>query len=293
MENKKHDKELTSTEEQELFSKLEFSYSKSKEDVWGALEGLMDDEPAQAAPVAKPARIIRMNWASMSIAASMVLLLSYGLFARFYTTTISVAAGEFTSHILPDGSEVHLNAASSITYSPYWWKFDRKVKLAGEAFFEVEKGEKFSVHSEFAITEVLGTKFNIYAREGDYEVFCETGKVGVSSDFSKQVVLTPGQSVRLERSQLEIRNTEESKEAILSWRNNEFNYNTTPLSKVFDDLERHYGITIKLEEENIASEGYTGAFPRPKTVKEALAVIQVSDWTYEKTGENSFLIKKK
>lgn len=293
MKNNEQEKDLTSAEEQELFSKLEFSYSKSKEDVWGALDSLIDDSPEQMASVAKPAKVIRMSWLSMSIAASLVLLLSYGFFARFYSTTISVDAGELTSHVLPDGSEVHLNAASSITYSPYWWRFNRKVKLQGEAFFEVEKGEKFSVHSEFAVTEVLGTKFNIYARDGDYEVFCESGKVGVS-DLSRQVILGPGEFVRLKRTPFEKESAEDLKSSILSWRLNQFIYNTTPFPKVFDDLERHYGITIQLEEEEIANKEYTGNFNRPEKIENALEAILLGyALTSEEIGNDTFLIKKK
>ncbi len=294
MENKEHDKDLTSAEEQALFSKLEFSYSKSKDDVWAALNDVIEAEPKEIAAPEKEAKVIRMNWFSMSVAASMVLLLSYGLFARFYTKTIAVGAGEFTSHVLPDGSQVHLNAMSSVKYAPYWWKFDRKVRLEGEAFFEVEKGERFSVHSNLGITEVLGTKFNVYARGLDYEVFCETGKVGVSNAYAGQVVLLPGEFVSLNIEKPEKENATETKASILAWRNNEFSYNTTPLSKVFADLERQYGVTITLANDNIANEEHTGIMKRPKTVQEALDVLQAgAEWLYEKTGEKTYLIKMK
>lgn len=293
MENKEHDKDLTSAEEQALFSKLEFSYSKSKDDVWATLNDVIEGDPKEIVTPEKEAKVIRMNWFSMSVAASMILLLSYGLFARFYTKTIAVDAGEFTSHVLPDGSQVHLNAMSSIKYAPYWWKFDRKVMLEGEAFFEVEKGERFSVHSALGITEVLGTKFNVYARDLDYEVYCESGKVGVSNAYADQVVLLPGESVSLNIEKLEKENAEDTKAAILAWRNNEFNYNTTPLSKVFADLERQYNITIELSEDGFATEGYTGTMTRPETVDKALEkILLVFDLEYEKKGESTYLIKK-
>ncbi len=293
MENKEHDKDLTSAEEQALFSKLEFSYSKSKDDVWESLSDTIEGEPKEIAAPEKQAKIVRMNWFSMSVAASMVLLLSYGLFARFYTKTIAVEAGEFTSYVLPDGSQVHLNAMSSIKYAPYWWKFDRKVNLEGEAFFEVEKGDRFGVHSDLGVTEVLGTKFNVYARGLDYEVYCESGKVGVSNEYADQVVLLPGEFVSLNIEKPIKENAAETKASILAWRNNEFNYNTTPFSKVFADLERHYKITIELEDERIANEPYTSTIKRPKTAEEALKTILLSyGWGYEKNG-NTYLIKMK
>ncbi|OEK00126.1 hypothetical protein BFP97_00725 [Roseivirga sp. 4D4] len=293
MENNKRDKDLTSAEEQKLFSKLEFSYAKSKDDVWAGLNDLIGEETKEELPV-KEGKLVRMNWVSMSIAASMVLLLTYGLFARFYTKTVEVGAGEFTSHVLPDGSQVHLNAASSIKYAPYWWKFNRKVKLNGEAFFEVEKGERFTVYSSLGTTEVLGTKFNIYARGLDYEVYCESGKVGVSNEFSDQVVLLPGESVKLNIERLEKEDANAEKEAILAWRNNEFNYNTTPFSKVFSDLERHYGVRIELEDESIANEEYTGVIERPKSAIEALKTILVGyNLAPSEKGRQTYLIKRK
>ncbi len=292
MENNKRDKDLTSAEEQKLFSKLEFSYAKSKDDVWAGLNDLIGDEAKDEPPV-KEGKVVRMNWVSMSIAASIVLLLSYGFFARFYTKTIEVGAGEFTSHLLPDGSQVHLNAASSIKYAPYWWRFDRKVRLEGEAFFEVEKGERFTVYSSLGTTEVLGTKFNIYARDLDYEVYCESGKVGVSNEFSDQVVLLPGESVKLNIERLEKEDANAEKEAILAWRNNEFNYNTTRLAKVFADFERHYDITIELEDESIANEEHTGVMKRPETLKGALETILITaNLSYDKKGK-IYLIKRK
>lgn len=294
MENKEHDKDLTSAEEQALFSKLEFSYAKSKDDVWATLNDVLEDKPKERVAPEKEAKVVRMNWVSMSIAASMVLMLSYGLFARFYTKTIKVEAGQFASHTLPDGSQVHLNAVSTIRYAPYWWKFNRKVTLEGEAFFEVEKGEKFSVHSDLGITEVLGTKFNVYARGLDYEVFCETGKVGVSNEYADRVVLMPGEFVSLNIEQPEKESAEEAKASILAWRNNEFNYNTTPMSKVFADLERQYDINIELAEDGFATEGYTGTMTRPETVEGALdAILAVYNWAYEKKGESTYLIKMK
>lgn len=290
MENKEHDKDLTSTEEQALFSKLEFSYAKSKDDVWAALDDMLEDEPKETVAPEKETKVIRMNWVSMSIAASMVLMLSYGLFARFYTKTIQVEAGQFASHTLPDGSQVHLNAVSTIRYAPYWWKFNRKVTLEGEAFFEVEKGERFSVHSDLGITEVLGTKFNIYARGLDYEVFCETGKVGVSNEYTGQVVLMPGELIRLNIEKPQKENAEEAIDEVLAWRNNEFRYNTTPYSKVFTDLERHYDITIKLENDSIAENAHTGVMERPETAED---VFELLGLRYETTDKKTYLIKMK
>ena len=290
MKNNKHEHNLTPDQERDLFSKLELPYSRSKSEVWDSLEEITTRSSPQTQ--AKSAKIIFSNWTSLSIAASVVLLIGFGLFANLYTTTIKVAPGEFRTYTLPDGSEVHLNAESTISYAPYWWNINRGVQLEGEAFFEVAKGNKFSVHSDLGTTEVLGTTFNILARNDEYQVYCVTGKVKVSSDLSNHVILKPGEFVKLDRTGLLNPIDEVAEESILSWRLNKFIYNTTPLTKVFEDVERHYNIRINLNIDNIDQYHYTALFKRSATVEETLEIICHSfDLTFEKDSDNSYVIK--
>ena len=81
-----------------------------------------------------------------------------------------------------------LNSASSLSYYPFWWSFDKKAELNGEAFFEGEHAKNFTITSDKAETTVLGTSFNIYARDNDYQVTCVTGKVKVLALISKDEV---------------------------------------------------------------------------------------------------------
>ena len=168
MKDKKDKSDLTESHEQELFSNLEFTYSRSKTDVWNSLEDMLGNEPEAQEENEKPEELTKEDGAEItefiaeeppkrskvvsikrmfiSIAASVVLILSAGLpIARLYPTTVHLSPGEFASHTLPDGSEVHLNAATTLSYHPYWWKMNREVKLQGEAYFVVAKGKKFTV----------------------------------------------------------------------------------------------------------------------------------------------------
>lgn len=284
----------SNTGEEQLFSKLELSYKKSKADVWSELSSMMDEAPAKAEATVVSPKAKSISWIPLSIAASIVLFLSFGLFARLYTTTVEVGAGELSSHTLPDGSIVHLNAVSSIHYNPYWWRFNREVGLEGEAFFEVEKGERFTVISKLGATQVLGTKFNIYARGDAYEVFCETGKVQVSDSQLDKVILLPGEFAEIKANKVAKSTEQVQSIAVLAWRRGQFMYNTTPFAKVFSDLERQYDVIIKIEDQSIATENYTGIFERPEQVEEALKIISFGfDLTFEKKADGSYLIKKK
>ncbi len=186
-------KKLTPEQEPAFFDKLEVPYQRSKAEVWEKLSAAMDDKAVAEQKSARKIIPLSRKSTSLSLVASFLLLIGVALFARFYTKTVRVNSGQFVSHTLPDGSQVHLNAATEIAYAPYWWRFSRKVSLKGEAFFEVAKGKKFQVISERATTEVLGTSFNIRARGNVYEVYCATGKVRVKALQGNEIVLVPGE----------------------------------------------------------------------------------------------------
>lgn len=279
-------------EEKEFFSNLEFSYSRTKEDVWASLDQKLDRKDTETT---KPqARVIPMKRIWLSVAAAVALILTSGLFARFYTTSVSVSAGEFTSHTLPDGSEVHLNAETTLSYNPYWWRFERKVAMEGEAYFVVAKGERFSVISNQGSTEVLGTEFNVYARGEVYEVYCKTGKVKVSNaSASASEQITPGESARVSKSAvLKLRKAGQEEE-VLSWRSGRFVYNNTPLTKVFEDLERHYAIEINLASKSIGKITHTFT---PERSSGAEAILQslglAKNLNIEQQEPGVFLISK-
>lgn len=271
--------------ERELFSKLSVNHSREKEDVWAAIEQNLDNGPSK-----KPKRRPLRPWA-IGVAASVSLLICVGLFARFYTIQIEVKAGETAKHILPDGSVIHINSASFVNYPQYWWAFSREINLEGEAFFEVEKGAKFQVKSPQGTTQVLGTSFNIYARNQSYQVFCATGKVKVETSTAEEVTLSPNQFVELTEEGLIKQENNKKKEEILSWLTGRFIYNTTPLRKVLQDFERYYGTRLIVNIENLDEYFYTGLFNRSIPLEKALEVVCYSfDLTLEKKSDETFMI---
>jgi transmembrane sensor len=279
-------------EEQEkaLFSQLKPNYSKNKEDVWSTLEKtVVQNQTVQK----KKTRTIRLVWIKYAAAASILIVIGLGLFARLYATTIDVPTGQTSQHTLPDGSIIYLNSESSINYHPYWWSFNREVELDGEAFFEVEKGESFRVLSEMGSVEVLGTSFNVYCRSDKYAVYCKTGKVRVRDPHSNEVILTPEQfvSANAETNTLQLKDNVNT-DQVMSWRLNKFLYNTTPITKVLEDFERHYGIRINTDIDNIDELHYTGLFMRDIGAQKALDIISFSfELNVEKNGENTYLVK--
>ncbi len=209
--------------------------------------------PAAASP--KVTRRFSISYIAMAAAASVALLLYFG-WGWFGGQTVQVGAGENLVYQLPDASSVHLNAGSEIAFSSRKWSEERQVKLQGEAFFEVEKGNAFIVTTDNGQVEVLGTSFNVYSREDRFRVACSTGRVQVSSG-QKSVLLTPGESCYLSAAGDLVKVTAVEKET--AWRKGVFQFENQPLAEVFGELERQYKVTIEATPE-ILQQLYTGAF---------------------------------
>jgi transmembrane sensor len=109
---------------------------------------------------------------------------------------VTAPAGTQQTVTLAGGSEVHLNGATTLTYPRGWGALPfgeapvRRVRLAGEAFFEVTSGRPFRVQTANATVEVLGTAFNVRARRQDgmptTDVTVRSGQVRVSAQARTQ-----------------------------------------------------------------------------------------------------------
>ena len=207
----------------DLNQSLSIPYSKSREEIWETLS----KETVEKEPLTKPVRLMRRRL--LRLAAMIVLVVGSGVILRYYHYTVVSAPGEMSAFYLPDGSEITLAAGSEASYYPLWWSVSRIVTLKGEAFFKVQKGEKFSVRSERGITSVLGTSFDIYARNDNYRVVCYTGKVNVEARKSnKQIVLTPGEKAEIDLAG-DISFSKENKTGrYIAWLDNQFVFTSAP-----------------------------------------------------------------
>jgi len=247
MEEKEH-KNAKFEEQLKLFENMEVPYKKTKEEVWVAI--------SQKIAVPPTRRIISLNLTKW-VAAALIIITSTLGFMRFYTTTIYTTNGEHLAYTLPDNSNLRLNAGSSISYAPYWWMFKRTLSLEGEAFFEVEKGSRFIVNSTLGYTEVLGTSFNIYARDTTYHVFCKTGKVGVyTADYEQSIVLSPNEKGILKNKVL-TKEVEADEKSSMGWINNQFYFNNVNLVQVLEELERQYNVKIDFDREVLSKQVFS------------------------------------
>ncbi|MCD4710741.1 MAG: FecR domain-containing protein [Bacteroidales bacterium] len=269
-----------------FFSGAKIPWKKSKAEVWQDLEELMTKEDRSPELVRRflPGK----QW--LALAASLVLLLSVTGFMKFYSMKTFCPQGVHTSLQLPDGSKVDLNASTHLTYHPYWWFISRQVKLEGEAFFRVEKGNKFQVVSSSATTEVLGTTFNVFARGEDYIVTCHTGSVRVTEAISgSAVTLSPNERGVMEHSGGFNVTQVESSRTSPGWTGNLIMFASTPLRLVFDEIERQYDIVIETPE--VMQQLYSGNFSLDQPVEIILSLLCLPfDLAYERQTGKKYLV---
>ena len=187
-----------------------------------------------------------------------VLVIAFGIY--FYTTTLDkytkTVASQQKTVVLPDASQVELNAMSTITFNAFNWDKRRYLNLNGEAFFKVAKGKKFDVKTELGTVSVLGTQFNIKQRKDYFEVTCYEGKVAVTSEI-KQITLLPGDTFLI----IDGKYIATEKENLLrpSWLTKKSTFRSIPYREVIKEFERQYKVSVEFDALN-DSQNFTGSF---------------------------------
>ena len=225
-----------------------------------------------------------------AVAASITALAVVAFFLlRSPLTTVSTAPGQQEIVVLPDGSEVKMNAASLLSFNEDTWEEKRELTLEGEAFFQVIKGSSFTVKTDYGAVTVLGTSFNVRTRGEKLEVVCYTGKVNVSSSNADKDLL-PGDGIRIERGSVTRTWKKEDAEEP-DWMNGMTFYDQpVPLSEALEELSNIFGIEI-LEASYPDSLTYRG-FIRHSDVKDAVKVLMeqnINYLKYEYDSENNTL----
>lgn len=199
--------------------------------------------------------------------------------------TIKTDLAENRQLVLPDASEVVLNADSELSYNKDNWDKKRNIALKGEAYFKVAKGEKFSVETSDGVVTVLGTQFNIENRKGFYEVTCYEGLVSVTYK-GKTRKLPAGNSFLVLNGT--IRSSEISNTPEPSWINNESAFKSIPLSYVLKEFERQYNVVVETKDIDTKTL-FTGTFTN-KQIELAIKSICLPNQIKFKLEKNKVLL---
>ncbi|OQP57125.1 hypothetical protein A3860_11215 [Niastella vici] len=186
--------------------------------------------------------------------------------------TLSTPRGGQYKLLLPDGTTVWLNAASSITYPTAFTGDSRKVKITGELYFEVAKDSKrpFHVMANGMEVQVLGTHFNInaYDDEKDIKTTLLEGSVKVTRDAAS-VILRPGEQTSVSHKSKPSQPISVQTEEVMAWKNGTFFFNRTPFSEVMRQLSRWYDVDVIYEKE-IPTINFGGEMKRDLNLSQVL-----------------------
>lgn len=182
--------------------------------------------------------------------------------------------------VLPDGTKIWLNSATSLKYPV---SFDglkeRKVELNGEAYFEVAhlSSKPFLVVTNKQTITVLGTHFNVnaYTDEPTTKTSLLEGSVKISTqkDANPQL-LKPGQQAILKEDRIHLKNVDVQQ--TIAWKNGDFVFNGENLQGLMREIARWYNVEIIYKGEIPSSTGFVSTISRKKKITEILKAIELN-----------------
>jgi transmembrane sensor len=188
--------------------------------------------------------------------------------------------------VLPDGTRVWLNAASSLKYPIAFTGNERKVELTGEAYFEVSKdpSKPFNVKTASQTVTVLGTHFNInsYTDEGATKTTLLEGSVRVTSNTGQSVKIKPGQQAINKLNSIDINENANIDEAV-AWKNGKFIFSNTDLQTIMRQLSRWYDVDVEYQGKT-AQKHYMGRISRNVPVSQIFEILKTSGLNFTING---------
>ncbi|MTI30869.1 FecR family protein [Xanthovirga aplysinae] len=266
---------------------------REEERIWSDVESQVGEEEINEKEifrVRKPRRsFVKENWKKL------IFLLVLFFAGIFYLTQrrmeITVQMGEQKNFIFPDGSEMFLNADSKSYFEVREWSEKRVVHLLGEAFFQMEKGNPFTILTPLGVIKGDGGKFNVYSRHKRLSVDCYQGELTVKSKIHGVTkTIKSGEGVVFTDDLINTYSLNYPNGP--SWPKGVFQFEDAPLIYVFKEIERQYAIKIKVAV-NLGQLKYTGEFTDMNLKATLDALCEEFDLNYEFYNGNRVIITRK
>ena len=193
--------------------------------------------------------------------------------------------------LLPDSTQVWLNANSSLEFPDEFSGERRDVILTGEAYFDVRHAEElpFIIHTGKITTTVLGTAFNIkaYSYQKEVQVSVSKGKVRVSRDDRTIAILQKGQQLKVSNVDSAFRQKSVDIAQITFWQQGAVSYDDETIGDIIQDLEHIYNVSIRIADQSLLNVRMTTSFNRNIGVDQALRLIcrAIDKQVVEKEGK--------
>lgn len=260
----------------------------------------------------KQNRNLRKLWLSRIgyAAAILILVVSSSLLTLWYTqneevvfvanemNTLYTPAGQRACLVLQDGTEVWLNAKSKLVYPAQFTGEERRVKVEGEAFFNVAKDsvKPFIVSAMDVDMKVLGTQFNVYCYPdvGYVETSLLEGSVRVffSGKEKEGILLKPDQQVTAANGKMVVKPIRLNEHFL--WRDGVYAFENEPLIDILKKLELYYDVKIVVEDTTMFNETYTGKFRQRDSLDDIFKILQqIRSFKFCKDTENNIITLSK
>ncbi len=195
--------------------------------------------------------------------------------ATAFNTVTTPKGGQYEVE-LSDGTQVWLNASSSITFPSAFHGKERNVSVTGEAYFEVAHNAQkpFSVKVRNMNVQVLGTHFNInaYDDESDIKTTLLQGSVKVNN----QITLSPGQQSQVNGNGIIQVAKSINVESVMAWKNGRFVFNNSDVPTIMRALGKWYDVDIVYK--NVTTdERFSANVSRQKTLNEVVKILKLSN----------------
>jgi len=204
--------------------------------------------------------------------------------SSLYNSIITPRGGQYTV-LLPDGSKVWLNAASSLKYPVSFAGLkERRIELEGEAYFEVAKDKlhPFTVRTREQEVTVLGTHFNINSYQDEQKVVTtlEEGRVKVISG-NLTLNLSPGErTVLSSEGNMEIQHAD--LETALAWKNGKIYFKDADIKSIMRQVARWYNVDVAFEGK-LPGKLYSGGIYRTANLSNLLDILEESNIHFKLT----------
>ena len=239
-------------------------------------------------------RIRRLGLWCTSVAA--VLAVLFGIFSlntdsveisepRLYV--VETGYQERTKVVLPDSTQVWLNAASRLAYTDDFMVNNREVEIAGEAFFDVTRNEELPFVVRFAgnTITVKGTRFNVTAYDVEDKVYAAL--VEGCIEFAGNTVkldMNPGELLSYDTNSEDVVKCKADLSSHVSWVGGKLDYSAITLDQLLTRLSSIYGFKVKYDPVKYVNHTFRIILSTNESlndVLDAVSIIVPFDWKYE------------
>ena len=251
--------------------------------------GELEAYPTKPDSTWQPAKTIKRATILFSIAGCVIATIAFVLWNKNVATFKSHSAetisnikqvterSQYKHLVLPDSSEVWLNAASQLEFPAHFDKGKREVYLTGEAFFDVKHADKipFIIYTGKVITEVLGTAFNIkaYPDLDKITISVKRGKVRVKYIDKQVAMLEVGEQVSIAMNDSIVKEKKLSELEISPWQKGKLVYDDYTIENITKDLERSFGRSIHIKNNSVSQLRVSTSFNKEMGLEKILEIL--------------------